>query len=630
MCGIAGMFGAPDRETVAAMIAAIRHRGPDGDGLMADAVAAFGHLRLSIIDLSAAANQPMTAANGAIWITYNGEIYNFKEHRARLDAEGWPLRTTSDTEVILALYERHGDDFLRRLRGIFALAIYDKRRGPGQERLLLARDQMGIKPLLYAVRESGRGRRIVFASEIKAMVRALDDAAIDPEALRQVLAWGSVCQPRTILSDVAALPAGHYLVAERGTTRIEPYWQLGIDRVKGLRGRPYGELVDAADEKLGETLAAQLVADVPVGAFLSGGIDSSLLVALMARRHNGAIRTFSVGFENGAGVADETDDAAEVASYLGTDHRRVVVTGTDAAEGLVDFARAIDQPTVDGINSWFISRSVGGAMKVAISGTGGDELFAGYPWYAALQNQEAARADARGPLRSLARRLLGGADGGEFVAGYAAQYYIFGPERARALLADDLRGQARTDGALQDLGPADQLRKGSAIERTTALVLGNYTRNQLLRDIDAASMAHALEVRVPLLDHELADFALSLPDSAKQRPEAGEGSSYDAAGHKRILVDVGRRYLPQGFGARTKRGFALPFQSWLEGPLAPLLADCVSPEVVARRGLFDPAASAQVMEQFRAGQCGWPHPWLLMMVELWCREVLDAAKHRAA
>lgn len=619
MCGIAGIFGRPDQPTVSAMTNALRHRGPDGHGLVTDDRATFGHARLSIIDLSAAASQPMTTDDEQIWLTYNGEIYNFRELRDDLVTSGVVFRTQSDTEVILALYRRDGERLLSKLCGIFAFAIYDKRGGPGKERLLLARDHLGVKPLYHM--QTARG--IVFASEIKAMLKALPDRKIDPTALRQLLAWGSVCQPRTLIAGVSMLPAGHLLVAEGGRTLIEPYWQPGLGRVSGLRSRSYADLVDIAEAKLIEILDSQMVADVPIGAFLSGGIDSSLLVALISRRCTGAVRTFSVGFEQGSGVNDETDDAAEVAAFLGTDHSRVIVTAADAAANIRAIARDLDQPTVDGVNAWFVSRSVGGAVKVAISGTGGDELFAGYPWYGALDRHERLSRTPAYRARTLAKLLMGRGRPESFVAAYARQYHIFGADDAIRYLSPQLRAKADAGGPEADLGAADILADGTPIERTTAICLGNYTRNQLLRDIDAGSMAHGLEVRVPLLDHDLADFALSLPDSAKVLPGAALAGSYDASGLKRLLVDIGRRYLPAGFPARAKKGFTLPFDSWLRGSLARVMSECLAAETVARRGFFDVQAVAGLSADFAQGRIGWTRPWLLMMTELWCQECLD-------
>src|SRR2546421_283897 len=284
MCGICGVWGSEEREAVGAMVAAMHHRGPDDSGVLSDERATLGMTRLAIIDTSSGGHQPMQTPDGLISVVYNGELYNFREERRLLEARGQTFRSTSDTEVVLRMYEHHGDDFLKRMRGMFALAVYDRRGGPGRERLLLARDQMGIKPLLYA----RAGERLVFASEIKALLASgLVRADVDPVSLRLLLTYGSVYQPRTILSGVRMLLPAHRLVVESGRERVERYWSLGLDRREGLRQRPYEELVEEVASVLEESVRLQMVSDVPLGAFLSGGLDSSLLVALMARQAGG-------------------------------------------------------------------------------------------------------------------------------------------------------------------------------------------------------------------------------------------------------------------------------------------------------------------------------------------------------
>ena len=296
MCGICGIWGGgDDRAAVGAMVAAMQHRGPDDRGVAADGPVTLGMTRLAIIDTSVGGHQPMHTPDGLISVVYNGELYNFREERRLLEQKGCRFRSTSDTEVLLRMYEHYGDDFLLRMRGIFALAVYDRRRGPGRERLLVARDQMGVKPLLYA----RAGDRLVFASELKALLASgLVRAEVDPVALRLLLTYGSVYQPRTILRGVRMLLPAHRMIVERGRERVERYWSLGVDRHEGLRGRPYEEIVEELAGVLEESVRLQMVSDVPLGAFLSGGIDSSLLVALMARQASGhRVKTFSVGFE---------------------------------------------------------------------------------------------------------------------------------------------------------------------------------------------------------------------------------------------------------------------------------------------------------------------------------------------
>jgi asparagine synthase (glutamine-hydrolysing) len=649
MCGICGVWGIDDRGAVTAMTGAMYHRGPDDLGTFFDSRAGLGMTRLAIIDTTSGGHQPMRTPDGQILIVYNGELYNFRSERELLEKRGCKFASTSDTEVVLRMYEHYGDDFLLRMRGMFALAIYDKRRGPGHERLLLARDQMGIKPLLYA----RLGERLIFASEIKALLASgLVNPQVDPVSLRLLLTYGSVYQPRTILRGVEMLPPAHRLIAQGRNVKVERYWSLGIDRRAGLRARPYDEQVQEVAAVLEESVRLQMISDVPLGAFLSGGLDSSLLVALMARQVTGGrVKTFSVGFEQEGLDIDETDDAERTARFIGTDHTRVVVRGAEVRDRIAHIAAGLDQPTVDGVNSYFVSLAARQAVTVAISGTGGDELFAGYPWFAQMAQDEVrwqadqswktmartALAPAvrlalfdslpQGRLRSRVEQLRYTTD---FRTRYVGTYHIFGREGAEQLLATNLRDEAQARrSAYYDLSGADELPQGSVIERVTGVCLRGYTKNQLLRDIDAASMAHSLEVRVPYLDPIVADVALSLPDSSKlgASPQSWNASlSYREAGTKRVLLDVARPLLPAGYDTKLKRGFGMPFLSWMRGPLHEVLLDTLSSESVRRRGLLESDQVATVRDEFLAGPADWSKSWLLMMIELWSREVVDRAQ----
>ena len=645
MCGICGFTGARADDALGAMVGALHHRGPDDSGTWIGDSASLAMARLAVLDLSAAGHQPMATDDGLIRIVYNGEVYNFADERAKLAATGVPFRSASDTEVVLRLYERYGDDFVLRLRGMFAVAIHDARRGPGLERLVLARDHMGIKPLLYA--ESNG--RLIFASELKALLASgLVAPRIDATALRMLLTYGSVVQPRTIVAGVKALPPAHRLIVERGTTRIERYWSLTTDRVGSLRARSYADQVDAVANALEESARMQLVSDVPLGAFLSGGVDSSILVAIMTKALGTPIRTFSIGFAGAAQDIDESGDAERMAAFLGTHHTTSVVRGDDVRDRISAIASALDQPSVDGVNSYFVSMAARRDVTVAVSGTGGDELFAGYPWFITMA-RESERA-VREPWRALARSAIAAAArhkaldgllrhrgggrvhrwrGGSFVGAYADTYQIFGPVGAARLLAP---GVALSAGAgappHRDLASLDELPHASAIERVTALATRGYLTNQLLRDIDAVSMAHSLEVRVPYLDTVVVDTALSLPDAAKLGDVYGAdplGQTYRQSGAKRVLIDVGKRWLPPEFDVQRKRGFAMPFGDWLRGPLHDVMHETLDPTVVRSRGLLDPAAVANIRDRFDRAETGWAEPWLLMMLELWCREVLDQA-----
>jgi asparagine synthase (glutamine-hydrolysing) len=350
-----------------------------------------------------------------------------------------------------------------------------------------------------------------------------------------------------------------------------------------------------------------MVADVPLGAFLSGGIDSSLLVALMAQKHD-KVRTFSVGFEGGLDTAseDETDDALEVARYLGVDHTKVVVRREEIAENLRSIAAGLDHPTVDGVNSWFVAKAARQELTVALSGTGGDELFAGYPWFGAMQGWTNAP-----PWRKFRRTLRGET----FLSVFDSQYRIFDKTEASRLCPGTSAPAPRPD----------PLPKADTLSRVTGLVLQGYTRDQLLADIDTAAMWHSLEVRVPLLDEDLLSFALSLPEEAKIGPSrtGANAGSYAASGVKRILLEIGEPLLPTGFASRAKRGFTLPFDGWLRGVLSKDMNELLSLDVVKQRGFFDPGAADHVRRDFESGRTHWTRPWLLMMTELWAQEVLD-------
>lgn len=648
MCGICGVWGSISPETVERMVIALRHRGPDDNGMYTDRLLTLGMARLSVLDLSPTGHQPMSNPEQTIWIVYNGEMYNFRNERTLLKQAGYPFVSTSDTEVVLRMYEHYGDDFLSRMRGMFALAIYDKRQGPGKERLLLARDQFGIKPLLYAHTQG----KLLFASELKALLASrLIEPRIDPIALRLLLTFGSVYQPYTLVQGVNMLLPAHRMIIEGGHSRIERYWALEVDRQLALRTMPYDEQVLMVSQLLKESVRLQLVSDVPLGAFLSGGIDSSVLVALMAKELGNQIKTFSVGFESEGRTIDESQVAQQTAQFLGTDHTHVLVTGKEVSNRIEHIAHSLDQPSVDGINSYFVSLAARQAVTVAISGTGGDELYAGYPWFlgmtAAQERQQQQPIYRRAALRcaaAIARhawfdwvtvkrgngRFYRLRSSMEFRSQYAQLYHIFGDFGAARILSREMRQDAQAGRAMfYDLQACDELADGSTIERVSGLCLRGYTANQLLRDIDAVSMAHSLEVRVPYLDLALVDSALSLPDTAKMGDSAGRMPSsdltYQATGAKRILRDVGRPLLPPNFDAQPKRGFAMPFDAWLRGPLRDVFCDTLSDAQIKKRGIFDVHEASQIRQCFLEGRINWPRPWLLMMIELWFQQVLEAS-----
>jgi len=647
MCGICGIWGKSDDRILDAMVASMHHRGPDDRGFFREDGIALGMTRLAILDISPAGHQPMSTPDGTIWIVYNGETYNYRQERDILMKRGYTFNSRSDTEVVLRMYEAYGDDFVKRMRGMFALAVYDKRGGQGHARLLIARDHLGIKPLLYARSEG----RFIFASEMKAILASsLVERRFDPEALRLLVTHGSISQPLTAVSGVRMLLPGHRVIIEQGGEKTERFWQLDINRMPELRRGSYPEQVQAVKNALEESVRLQMVSDVPIGAFLSGGVDSSLLVALMARNQNTAVRTFSVGFQEEGSQIDETDDAQKIAQHLNVNHTRVLVTGSDVRDRIRHIAFSLDQPSVDGVNSYFVSQAAHIGLTVAISGTGGDELFAGYPWFMAMAKK--SYEDRQRPLSNMVKSMISSLTrqsvfnplistrlGGTlerlrgwsgFLPRYARQHQIFGTLGAAGILSQNIGHQCRIgreqswDGAF-----TDDLPGGSVVERTSALCLRGYTQNQLLRDIDAVSMAHSLEVRVPFLDPIFTDVALSLPDSTKISGPSEllnhTSDTYRATGVKRILIDIGRGLLPDGIDLQSKRGFGMPFHAWLTGPLRDVLEDTLDPSVVRGRGFFEASKVSQIKNDFLAGKSSWVFPWLLMITELWCREVLEKA-----
>lgn len=636
---------------------AMAHRGPDDRGVYQDGEIALAMTRLAIIDPTADAHQPMSNPDRTIWIVYNGEVYNFKAERALLEAHNYRFSSSSDTEVVLRMYEHYGDEFLRRLRGMFALAIYDKRKGPGRERLLLARDYFGIKPLLY----TRQGKRFIFASELKAMLAIESlERKIDPVSLRLLLRYGHVPQPRTILDGVSMLPPSHYLVIERGRETLRRYWMLQLDARPGLCKKPYEEIVPEVAAVLQESVKLHLVSDVPVGAFLSGGIDSSLLTALIMQLSDRPVKTFSVGFgPEGAGI-DESDTARQVAALLGTEHTSLQLDGEMVRDRIRHIASGLDQPSVDGINTYFVALAASQAVKVAISGLGGDEFFAGYSWF--IQMLVKRSSEQREPWNTSAKYLLAwianrplldslavSRNGGNFLTdarnnwGFVNQYHkcipwVFDPIETTHLLLPEIRRRACISHSPEtDQKQFDELSNGSTLERVTGLCVRGYMSNQLLRDVDAVSMAHSLEVRVPFVDRVVADTALSLPDYAKLNDVPHLKSrthSYKTSGIKRILMDIGRPLLPKDFDLQPKRGFQLPLAAWMKGPLVDVLHETLSPTRMRSRQLFDPQRVEAVKQNFFTDSSmhprSWAKLWLLTMFELWCQEVLDKRPLRPA
>lgn len=650
MCGICGVWGETETRRVEAMVRAMHHRGPDDSGVVSHANASLGMARLAIIDVSPGGHQPMSTPDGLISIVYNGETYNYLSEKKILEGRGYSFNSTSDTEVVLRMYEEYGDDFVTRLRAMFAVAIHDRRKGPGRERLLLARDHFGIKPLLY----SQIGTKLVFASEIKALLASgLIEPEVDPVGLRYLLTYGSVYQPNTIIKNVKMLPPAHKMIVDERGVNIDRFWTLATDRRPELRSMPYGSAVEEMDAVLQESVRLQMISDVPLGAFLSGGIDSSLMVAMMARASSERVKTYSVGFGSEGEDIDETAEAAITAEHIGTDHTQVTVTSADVRRDIEHIAFGLDQPSIDGVNTYYVSRAARTGVTVAVSGNGGDELFAGYPWFIFMKNDQDRRTGS--PLTAGARSFAAAVAGGRlfdplvssslggyitkarglsgFVTRYGNLWQTFGPKGSAQLLDRRIRREAGAGSSVfDDLCKIDEIPNGSAVERVSGLALRGYNGNQLLRDMDAVSMIHSLELRVPFLDPAVADAALSLPDSAKlgdtSRLSSEYLQSYRDSGAKRILLDIGKKYLPPDFDRKPKRGFGMPFGTWMQGALRDVVEDTLSDKTTKDRGILDVDAVRSVRGRAYDSSTIWMQPWLLMILELWCRQVVDKAPGR--
>jgi len=636
MCGIAGAIGAIDgaiSEAVGRMSAAQLHRGPDSSGLWTSCPPAGGrgvilaHRRLAIIDLSEDGRQPMADPETGNVIVFNGEIYNFLELRRELEREGARFRSRSDTEVILKTYSRWGADGVRKLRGMFAFALWDAARGT----LLFARDRLGIKPLyLCSVIRSGGARTILFASEVRALLASdLLEREVDPVALASYIWNGFVIGPNTIVRGVELLPAATSAIAsgDGAITAPRRYWRLPA--VSTPRKRK--EL----EEQLSSAVQMHLISDVPLGIFLSGGIDSSAIAALAVRAGNAKVRTFNIGFEEA--VYDESGHARAVAQQLGTEHHELRLTQATFRRELSDALASLDQPTFDGINTYFVSRAVREAgLTVALAGTGGDELFGGYasfrdvPWAARWSRRLSAfppqllRRAANAVVRAASFRSqvppqtrwgkLGDALAarGELLDTYQVSYALFSSDFARQLLRHSVNGELRLglpDKVAQELGELTAGRRPLAA--LSLLELWCFLGERLLRDTDAASMASSLEVRVPFLDHEVVSAALALPEEERFQP----------LGKKRVLRELALGDLDDGLFERPKSGFVLPIDAWAREHLKEDMSAALGDPAFSERAGLDARAVGRLWSAFLARAPGlyWSRIWAVYVLGWWCR-----------
>ena len=593
MCGICGIAslegGAPDPATLAAMNETMVHRGPDSDGIVVEGPVGLAARRLSIIDLEGG-DQPLSNESGSVQVVQNGEIYNYRQLRDELAAAGHSFRTASDTEVLAHLYEQEGDGFAERLRGMFAIALWDAER----RRLVLARDRFGIKPLYYA-----RGAQALsFASELKALLRGPGfDREIDFNALEAFLAFNSIPSPLTIFSGARKLPAGHLLVWEGGEIALRRFARPGPVPAAEMRGEPAGVLAAELLDTLRDSVRAHLVADVPVGVLLSGGVDSSALAALAAEESSERVNTFSIGFEEAA--FDELARARLVAERYGTEHHELVVR-PDAVDLLPELVDAFDEPFADSsaIPTYLVSRLAAGSVKVALSGEGGDELFGGYYTYVA-DKLAGYTGPLAAPIRPLVELLPSSSAKASF--DYKAKRFVRAarlPPLARhhawkEVFSEDARAELLANGRRGDFNPVGyygrryaETEGAESLARMQDVDLGTYLVDDLLVKTDRSSMAHSLEARVPFLDRRVAELALSLP--AKHRVR---GFS-----KKRLLRRAVAPLLPREIIRGRKQGFSIPLAAWLRGELEGFARQTLSTEALAKQGIFDPATVGRLID----------------------------------
>jgi asparagine synthase (glutamine-hydrolysing) len=621
MCGIAGvLYNDPHRPVEGALLermcAVIHHRGPDEWGMWSEGSVGLGMKRLRIIDL-VGGRQPMATSDEKIRIVFNGEIYNYRELRADLEKRGYRFTSQSDTESILHLYEEYGEDCVQHLRGMFAFAVWDDRK----RKLFLARDRFGKKPLHY-LHDS---EKLVFGSEIKSILQHPD---VRPEvhrpAIVNYLAYGYTPDPDTMFKGIAKLPPGHTLSWQDGAATVRQYWDLNFQPDQPARKDAF--YLDEVDRLLHEAVKIRLVSDVPLGAFLSGGIDSSLVVAMMARQMGEPVKTFSIGFDDDR--YNELPYARMVAKRYGTDHHEEIVK-PDAEEVLSDLIRVFDEPFADSsaIPTYYVSRLARRHVTVALSGDGGDEIFAGYGRY--LDSIFSGYTD-RIPhalrqifMGSVSRMLPEG------LKGVKTLRYLAADKDARYLLKMTKNLSARyqqvfSQGLMEEAGGGDpspalgryfqRVREQDPVTRRQYADIKQYLPGDILTKVDRTSMLVSLETRAPLLDHKVAEFAATIPTELKVRGRS----------RKNVLKTLALKYLPGEVIDRPKMGFEVPIAQWINCEWRDMSQELVLGDRALNRGNFNPRYLQWIMDEHRRGRRNQGSAiWALMVLEMWYRTFID-------
>jgi asparagine synthase (glutamine-hydrolysing) len=623
MCGIAGIVSLDGRpvleQEVRDMCLALRHRGPDDDGFYFDPEAGLGMRRLSIIDV-AGGSQPVHNEDRSVWVVFNGEIYNFRELRRELEARRHVFTTHTDTEVIVHLYEDYGVQCVDHLRGMFAFALWDTRR----KQLFLARDRVGIKPLYYAE----TGGRIVFASEVKAILELPEvERSLNWSAVSHLFTFLTTPPAESIIDGVHKLEPGHTLTVSRGhRLAVKRYWEV---KFEPDREKTEDYFVEQTRERLASSVRLHMVSDVPVGAFLSGGIDSSAIVASAVRFSSGPLRTFSIGFHESD--YNELDYARKVAAHFGTDHHELILEPQSLDE-LDRLAWYLDEPFGDSsaIPTYMVSKMAADhGVKVILSGDGGDELFAGYERYT-VEQKERRRPVLPRPIRNMLAWIGQTAPPAMRGRNFARHCSLNGPERyldaCTLFRREDMRALFQPEFA-EMLAPYEPWREKAALLKSgdrhwlssiQSLDMSNYLPLDILTKVDRMSMAHSIETRVPFLDHRLVEFAATIP------PEMNLQRGTTKAILKRAMRDI----LPEQIIDRPKQGFAVPLRYWFRGKLSSYARDLLLGERARRRGFFNARAIENLLARHEHGQNLDLQLWTLISFELWATTFLDRAAQK--
>ena len=608
-------------ELLHAMCQAIVHRGPDDEGIYLGGNAGLGMRRLKVIDL-VGGHQPMCNEDESLWIVFNGEIYNYRDLRRDLEERGHFFKTVSDTETILHLYEEKGVDCLGELRGMFALAIWDEKK----ESLFIARDRLGKKPIYY----SEKNGSLVFASELDALMRdSTISSEVDPHAIDEYLTYLFVPHPRTIYRDVCKLPPASFAIYQNGSLTIQRYWDVSYDHIQP---RSLEENVEELDGLLREAVEMRLLADVPVGAFLSGGLDSSLVVALMQETAQKPVRTFSIGFEESS--FNEIEYARQVAKELGTEHEEYVV-GYDIQDLLPKIAVHFGEPFADSsaIPVYHLSRVTRDSVTVALSGDGGDEVFGGYrryraraladgfnrwPWILGRGPMEWAAGRIKEPAtyygKSMRKKFKRFVEFASMVreAPETSWAFFFRSQEKKGLYSENFADILTTGSFFPSLQDYFQRQKHCADQGMLWVDLMTYLPDDILVKVDRMSMACSLETRSPLLDHQIVEFMAEVPKKQK----------FGLNGSKVLLRAVADKYLPKNILQRPKQGFAIPLSAWLQNDLRTWMEDLLFSQESHQRGYFNPQFLRHIVEEHVAGRRDYSQQlWALLMLELWFCQV---------